>query len=756
MKSKGVLVAWLICFNLGSQAFQNSGVNFKTSQFVTLSGLSNSEDIKSVFNVSENTPLQLIPPLRRRSRLASWIFFPLRIVPNRSSNGIQGRAEASNALKAGQNTSRPLVHGLYLESLSAPRRRQPPLPPPPPTPLVSGEVPLSPTTTDPLHTTPTLLNPSTTISSFAPHSFRGELTWISSWTKPLGRAVLQLLTQGCRKAWSATCGNAFRAAARTLRPTLKPKLERAWASFKPKFERALDRAEPKLEFYMRRWFLPKLDKEQLVGLIGVAAAELSNREVEGSVRKLIDSLPTESQRIDARKLAKAFASNPNSMSVLSGVQNSATMQLLATLNETVSDITAFGEEVFGTGLGLVNFDSSNSSLALASPRLAASTLSLSSLLPSPTSSNSSSAALFAGPSSSSSPSSAALAALLALGSRETFEQALLDLDQKTRLAAVESLNSLTEGKGAELSFQQLYEVFLSGAPPPDLPNLEQLLDLSNLWAPLWENRSVLFAEALEALSGTSEQANSGGLAAGFDLGFGLKKLQGSAGLGLSNGTGSGLSLAPLVGGVSNGVGGFYKAALAALSENVVDPLASVFNSNYVDASVLTNSTEAVFGKLNQQLAVSSQGSVSLSLNGGQDEMKRKEKKGGGVSDDDPPWWDETLKVFTNLGGVLGSGQSPAPAQFIVEAVEVAAEASAASSSSSSSPILGRAPRTTATPLARKGAEAAAENPPRRKKITLPWRGKGLKQRLRTPQTQTDNTSLAGTRAEAAADPDAKR
>lgn len=140
------------------------------------------------------------------------------------------------------------------------------------------------------------------------------------------------------------------------------------------------------------------------------ASELSNREVEGSVKALIASLPLEAQRAEATTLAKAIAvdlatynnaasNNPNnhpsisssmvlnnlasslgvnSLAVLAGgVQTSSaatTLKLLEALNDinetvstTVANLTAFGEGVLGTGLGLVaNASSLSSSPAAAS------------------------------------------------------------------------------------------------------------------------------------------------------------------------------------------------------------------------------------------------------------------------------------------------------------------------------------------------------------------------------------------------------
>ena len=71
---------------------------------------------------------------------------------------------------------------------------------------------------------------------------------------------------------------------------------------KPRLVRLGDRLQPRLEYYMREVILPRLDSEDIVGIIGVASSELVNRELETRLQSLPAPVAAEAKVVGTRTL----------------------------------------------------------------------------------------------------------------------------------------------------------------------------------------------------------------------------------------------------------------------------------------------------------------------------------------------------------------------------------------------------------------------------------------------------------------------
>jgi hypothetical protein len=226
-----------------------------------------------------------------------------------------------------------------------------------------------------------------------PTSPSGYLLWLMSWTWPLLRACRELALAGAtaaRRSLAGACGPVWQ---RRVAPPLQrwssahlaPRVERAWKQ----------RGEPWMDKLVRRHVLPLMDNQALVGacfplalshpppppsdsklpflhfnffvlcslmstraawcrarallgLVAVAAAELSARELDSAVARAVRNLPA-SQQQQAADVARALADTD----LLASLGSQATLALMAALNGTVANVTAYSDQVLQGSLGLV-------------------------------------------------------------------------------------------------------------------------------------------------------------------------------------------------------------------------------------------------------------------------------------------------------------------------------------------------------------------------------------------------------------------
>mmetsp|Transcript_23629 Transcript_23629/g.53296 ORF Transcript_23629/g.53296 Transcript_23629/m.53296 type:complete len:415 (+) Transcript_23629:181-1425(+) len=167
---------------------------------------------------------------------------------------------------------------------------------------------------------------------------RCYLVWLRAWTSPIARAFIDLGLLGAKHVWGALKGW-FRS---VVSPMILPRLIKAQRFAKLRLIRAMERVQPRLEVYIRDILLPKMDKEQLVGIIAVSVAELANREVNSVAEKMIKTLP-KGQQSEARTVAKALADS----ALLESLGQGATLSLLSSVNDTVKNITGMYNNTFG-------------------------------------------------------------------------------------------------------------------------------------------------------------------------------------------------------------------------------------------------------------------------------------------------------------------------------------------------------------------------------------------------------------------------
>lgn len=273
---------WLIFFGCGStHAFQTRRGLGQTDIRLFRHSLTSSFEKNQPIHASK-MGLDELKPDRLPARLVRRVLSPFR--------KLSGRTTTNQT----NNSTPPVEHIAITDSAMlrtaspVPSSSSSPSPPPPqPSALSSAASASLPTTS----VVAVVVRPS-------PTSLRGHIRWLRTWTTPLASQVLGLSLDGVRAVWTPTGGVLLKLLVATfgrtlgvmlrwcntrilqpkVYPLVVPRLQALWEpTLKPRLEAYFDANEAKFEAYMKKWVLPNLDKDHLLGLIAVAVSSNSRR-----------------------------------------------------------------------------------------------------------------------------------------------------------------------------------------------------------------------------------------------------------------------------------------------------------------------------------------------------------------------------------------------------------------------------------------------------------------------------------------------